>query len=74
MNYFEPMNVCVIYGGRDDSIQSRGSNIKNDMFVLEMETFNWIQVTFIGMPYFLDYIIVMSVNALMLQHFLSLNF
>ena len=48
MNYYEPLNICVIYGGRDDSNETRGRNIKNDMFIIDMENFSWIQVSFIG--------------------------
>ena len=46
MNYFEVLNVCIIYGGRDDSVTNPlVSNIKSDMFVIEMEQFNWIFVS-----------------------------
>ena len=48
MNYYEPQNICLIYGGRDDN--SPNDSIKRDLFVLAMDTFSWAQLNMIGIP------------------------
>jgi Rab9 effector protein with kelch motifs len=48
INYLESLNICVVYGGRDDSHQE---NIKNDMFLMDMESYTWVQVAHLGIPY-----------------------
>jgi len=43
MNYFEDLNVIVIYGGRDDYYDRVSFS---DMFVLDLVNFIWIKVSF----------------------------
>jgi hypothetical protein len=48
MTYYELLNLCIIYGGRDDNQQGGASNMKKDIFVLDMENLVWVCVDLVG--------------------------
>ena len=39
VNHYEPLNLLVVYGGKDDNC---ASSVKNDMFLLDLENLVWI--------------------------------
>ena len=43
MDYFEKLNVVIIYGGKNDKSKNNGPYF-NDMFFLDVETLSWIQI------------------------------
>ena len=52
MNYFEPMNSLVLFGGRNDTIMEKKmkakENFLNDLWLLNLESMTWINVIGIG--------------------------
>ena len=49
MNYYENMNVFIVYGGKDDS--STKFEVRNDIAILELEGLSWIKIRNIGILY-----------------------
>ena len=45
MNFFEKLNVIIIYGGKNDKIKE-GPSYFNDMFFLDVQTLSWINIEF----------------------------
>lgn len=45
MNFFEKLNVVIIYGGKNDKMKD-GPSYFNDMFFLDVETLSWINIEF----------------------------
>jgi N-acetylneuraminic acid mutarotase len=45
MNFFEKLNVVIIYGGKNDKMKN-GPSYFNDMFFLDVETLSWINIEF----------------------------
>ena len=50
MDYYEDINSIIIYGGRNDGkIDLETNAILNDLNILNLETFNWINVEVNGL-------------------------
>jgi hypothetical protein len=52
MNHYEPLNILIIYGGKDDNCREP---VKSDMFTLDLESLTWISVDHANKLYFSKY-------------------